>query len=116
MVVQKTIDNLKERPKDEKTAVAGGIAVVVVAVLLFAWGLWFVSNLKRGGEFNTFVGGKQDIFMNDAIRGAQKLLQDNNQPASEQMRELRDASVEVTPVEAPVDTGDAFNIPSDVNQ
>lgn len=47
MVVQKTIDNLKQGPKEDKVAVAGGIAISVVAILLIAWALFFFRNIQR---------------------------------------------------------------------
>lgn len=93
MVVQKTINNLKERPKDEKTAVATGAAVFVVAVLLFFWGLWFVQKAKRGGQFNTYIGTKQESFLAPSVRNAEKALEDTIRPNADLLRELRDASV-----------------------
>ncbi len=52
MVVQKAINNLKEGPKEDKVAVAGGIAVSVVAVLLIAWAIFFFRSIQ-GGTSNT---------------------------------------------------------------
>ncbi len=48
MVVQKTIDNLKDRPHDEKKVVAGGIAVFVVVALLVGWGFLFLRKIQTG--------------------------------------------------------------------
>ncbi len=47
MVVQKTIDNLKDRPKDERQAVAIGTASAVVAVLLVAWAFFFLKGVRE---------------------------------------------------------------------
>lgn len=48
MVVQKTIDNLKDRPHDEKKVVAGGIAVLVVIILFVGWGFLFLRKIQTG--------------------------------------------------------------------
>ena len=45
MAVQKTIDNLKDGPKEDKVAVAGGIAVAVVVVLFAAWAIFFFRGI-----------------------------------------------------------------------
>ncbi len=114
MVVQKTINNLKERPKDEKTAVATGGAVLVVIVLLFGWGLWFVQNIKKGGSFNTYIGDKpQDRFVAPAVRDAEKSLEGTMRSDSDMLRELRDAGVDVpTQFNSTGGEGDPFNTPA----
>ncbi len=113
MVVQKSINNLKERPKDEKTAVATGGAVLVVAILLFGWGLWFVQNIKKGGSFNTYIGDKpQDRFVAPAVREAEKSLETTIRSESDAFRELRDASADI-PTQFNNESGesDPFNTP-----
>ncbi len=95
MVVQKTINNLKDRPKDEKTAVAGGVATLVVILLLIGYGIWFVSNIKRGGDFNTYIESRpQDEFLAPAVRDAERALQNTMRRDSEELRQLRDAAVD----------------------
>lgn len=47
MVVQKTISNLKERPKDERQVVAMGTAGAVVLVLLVGWAFFFLKSLRK---------------------------------------------------------------------
>ncbi len=96
MVVQKSINNLKERPKDEKTAVATGGAAVVVLILLIGWGFWFAHNLKKGGSFNTYIGDKpQDRFVAPAVRDAEKSLEGTMRSNTDILRELRDTSVDI---------------------
>ena len=41
------LDTLREKPKDQKTAIAGGVAITIVAVLLFAWGIWFIRKITN---------------------------------------------------------------------
>jgi len=45
MVLQRTIENLRERPKREREAVAFWIAVAVVAILLLGWCVYFFRSL-----------------------------------------------------------------------
>ena len=42
MVLQRTIENLRERPRHERQAVAFWIALAVVVVLAIGWGTFFV--------------------------------------------------------------------------
>lgn len=48
MVVQKTIDSLKEKPHDEKKVVASGIAIAVVIILFIGWGFLFLRKIQDG--------------------------------------------------------------------
>ena len=113
MVVQKSIDNLKERPKDEKTAVATGGAAIVVLILLIGWGFWFAHNMRQGGSFNTYIGDKpQDKFVAPAVRAAEKSLEGTMRSNTDILRELRDSSVDVpTQFESSGADGDPFNTP-----
>ena len=113
MVVQKTINKLKERPKDEKTVVATSGAVLVVIILLLGWGLWFVQKAKRGGEFDTYISTKQDSFMAPGVRDAEKALQETMRPNAELLRELKDTSVDVPQLQqgGGSDDSNVFTIP-----
>ncbi len=48
MVVQKTIDNLKDRPHEDKKVVASGIAIFVVVILFIGWGFLFLRKIQTG--------------------------------------------------------------------
>jgi hypothetical protein len=41
------LDTLRDKPKDEKTAIAGGVAIFVVAVLLIGWGILFLKKIAN---------------------------------------------------------------------
>ena len=53
--MKETVNKLRERPKDEKTAVAGGVAVFVVAILLLGWGILFLKRIVSEKPINEQV-------------------------------------------------------------
>ena len=50
MATPSAIDNLKTKPKDEKTAVAGGVASLVVILLLVGWVIYFFNKIRSGAQ------------------------------------------------------------------
>ena len=83
MVIQKAVDNLKEKPKDEKKAIAGGIAIMVIAALIFTWGFFFLKKIQSGNaeDVGSFV---PDEFSISSVREVQdellKNFNDLNEP------------------------------------
>ncbi len=75
MVVQKTINNLKEGPKEDKVAVASGVAVSVVVVLLAGWAIYFFHNLSKDSQNINLSAGAQDQFNFTSVQEAQRQLQ-----------------------------------------
>jgi hypothetical protein len=47
MVVGKAVENLKDRPKDERQVVAITGAGAVVLILIVVWAFYFVQSLKK---------------------------------------------------------------------
>ena len=45
------IDNLKQKPREHKTAVAGGVAIGVVALLLVSWAFFFLKKITARPNF-----------------------------------------------------------------
>lgn len=57
MALQQHVDNLKQRPKDERQVVAVGFAGAVVIILIVIWGFYFLKSLRQeqiqtGGQFD----------------------------------------------------------------
>ena len=95
MVLQKAqnaVSNLKDRPKDERKVVAGGIAIAVIAVLFFGWVILFLKKIQTGGQQLEFSSGAQDEFLSDAVRQAQIDLQ-NSFSNIDELNEIRAQAV-----------------------
>ena len=67
MVLLRTIENLRARPKDERRAVAFGVAIMVVALLFFGWAIFFF----RGVSENTDLERINDAY-SQALRQTQE--------------------------------------------
>jgi hypothetical protein len=94
MVVQKSLDSLKGRPHDEKKAVAGGIAIAVVVVLLIAWGFLFLRNIKKGAPASLENGAvPTDQFNMDLIKSAAQQVS-NGYSDTQDLRDVRDTAAE----------------------
>jgi len=53
MVLQKTVDNLKARSKDERKVIAGGVAIAVIAVLFLGWAFLFLKKIQSGNQIES---------------------------------------------------------------
>ena len=55
MVFRQTIEDLRERPHEERTAVAASVAIGVVVILLIGWLIYFFHNLAVMSAANPAV-------------------------------------------------------------
>lgn len=91
MVVQKTINNLKERPEEDKKVIAGGIAIAVVTILLVGWFFLFLKKIQSGEQKLELGGGIPSEFNFTSLEEIQNQLQGYSDTDRE-LREIRDAS------------------------
>ncbi len=89
MVVQKAINNLKEGPKDDKVAVASGIAISVVVVLLAAWAIFFFRGIQKNANQLNLSGGAQDEFNFSSVKEAQEKLKQEYSNTADEFLQLR---------------------------
>ena len=89
MVVQKAINNLKDGPKDDKVAVASGIAIYVVVVLLAAWAIFFFRGIQKNANQLNLSGGAQDEFNFSSVKEAQEKLKQEYSNTADEFLQLR---------------------------
>ena len=95
MAAKNAIDKLKDGPKDDKVAVASGIAVSIVIVLLAAWAIFFFRRIQTGQQQLELGGGAQDAFNFTSVSEAQNQLKDiyNNVNRDQQdLEEIRNSN------------------------
>lgn len=117
MVVQKTLDDIRGRPHEEKKVVAGGIAIGLVVILMIGWGFLFLRKIQRGA-IPTLEGSAVPADQFDAafLRRTQDEIRGLYNDSASQLRELRDnaarSEVQGSGSKAesvPTDTSDYFS-------
>jgi hypothetical protein len=116
MVVQRTIDNLKGRPEDERKAVAGGLAIFVIIMLIIVWGIFFFRNIQngsRGIDFDSAIPdglnftGSQSLEGSAQDTGKSDLIRMRDDAAARKVQD--EQGIYLQEIE---DTGDQFINPS----
>ena len=115
MVLQRALDSAKDRPKDEKKVIAGGIAIFVVVALFFGWAIFFLKKIQSGEQRLEFGGGAQDEFLPESVRQAQQNIMEGFSNL-EELEAIRNESTgrQVEGGGIPLDTGggeDPFGTP-----
>lgn len=91
MAAPSAIDNLKAKPKDEKTAVAGGVASLVVILLLVGWVIYFFNKIRSGTQEVNLDGISNQINL-PSVRDANKNLQTQFGNVQDEYARIRDAA------------------------
>lgn len=92
MALNKAVNNLKQRPEEDKKAIAGGIAIAVVSVLLIAWVFLFLKRIQSGEQKIELGGGIPSEFDFSSLKEAQEQLQKVYYDTTGELRELRDSA------------------------
>lgn len=108
--MKETIDKLKERPKDERTAVAGGVAALVALLLLVGWGFFFLKRIVRGESVPTTWGVQSDIVNSPTLRGATSEFEEQFYNATEELRLLRDQAARIDQYAQPQPKEDVYDL------
>jgi len=88
--MKNAIEDLKGKPKEERTAVAGGIAVMVVALLLVGWGFFFLKKITRGAPVETTWGPQNDVIDFVNLKDAADSFSGAYFDATEELQRIRD--------------------------
>ncbi len=95
MVVQKTLDDLKGKPHDEKVAVASGVAIGVVVILLVGWGFLFLRKIQKGTVPTLETSAvPQDQFDTAFLKDTQNQIKNLYKNSSTQLEEIRDSAAD----------------------
>lgn len=95
MVLQKAVDNLKNRPEDERKAVAGSIAILVVAILFVVWTVHFFKKIRSGDMKIEQIGsGLKEQFDVAPITEAQKQLVESYKNTTDELKAIRDQAAQ----------------------
>ncbi len=95
MVVQKTLNNLKDRSHEDKKAVATGIAISVVVLLIIAWGFLFIRKMQRS-DLSSLQNAAvpSDQFNMNLIRDTERELSNQYDTSGDDLREMRDTAAQ----------------------
>ncbi len=115
MVLQSSIDSLKEKPHDEKKAVASGIAIGVVIILLVGWGFLFLRKIQKGAGTPTLSGTAvpQDQFDAQFLEQTQQQLNEMYQSASQDAQIIRDSAAQ-NQIDGTTRTSESVQVDSNV--
>lgn len=91
--MKQKFDELKERPKEERSAVASSMAVIIMFILFLGWAFVFFNKVSSGEELETTWGPRSDIVDDlDSFDRASDQLSDSYFDATEELRRIRDAA------------------------
>ncbi len=94
MVLDKALDKAKEGTKEDKTAIAGGIAAFVVIILIVSWGFLFLKKMQRGIDTVDLRAGAQDQFNFSSVREAQEAIKESFEYSDHELKAIRDSAVD----------------------
>lgn len=124
MALRKTVDNLKQKPAEDKRVVASGVAIAVVLVLFIGWGFLFLKKLRSGVEVPTISSpssAANNVFDFSSLDEATRQFAESYSETRTQLEQIRDAAARDAAEEAPYDASgttppssgvDSFGLPT----
>lgn len=115
MVTESPLEHLRDKPKEEKSAVAGGIAIAVIVVLVLGWAIMFVRRVQNSSQQLQVSTSTSGDFNPTSAEDAQRQLQGQYQAApsievQSIMQEARTNTQQFVPQPQP------YNTQGDVDQ
>lgn len=115
MAIQQSIDKLKQKPKDDRKAIASSISIAVGTILFIGWLLYFFHQIQSGAVSPSLQAGNE--FSQQAMQQAQDAFQQQQDSPNQDLIQLRDQiqaqqlQTSVQPTAAPqnVTAGNTFN-------
>lgn len=94
--MQSTINSIKEKPHEEKKAVATSIAVGVVVILIVGWGFLFMRKIQKGATTPTLEGAAVPLDQINAafIQDTQREINQTYESNQNQLRDIRDSAAQ----------------------
>jgi hypothetical protein len=107
--MKKAVEDLKEKPKEERVAVAGSIAVMVVVFLLLGWGFIFLKKISRGAPVETPWGPQNDVVDFGNLQEAADSFSNAYFDATDDLKRIRDEAAALQRDQLESERNDAFS-------
>ena len=79
----------KDDVKDDKVAIASGISITVVVILLVCWAIFFFHKIQNGSQQLNLNSGTQGQFNPKSVQEAQQQLQNTYNNSNHDLIEMR---------------------------
>ena len=93
--MKETVQNLKDRPKEDRVAVAGGMAIMVMVLILVVWGYIFLQKLAHGEPIETNWGPREDVVDLSGLKEATEQFNKTYNNTQDELRQIRDTAARV---------------------
>jgi hypothetical protein len=107
--MRKAVEDLKEKPKEERAAVAGSIAVMVVVFLLIGWGFLFLKKITRGAPVETPWGPQNDVVDFGNLQEAADSFSGAYFDATDELKRIRDEAAALQRDQIEAEGNEAFS-------
>lgn len=84
------LNDLQNRPKDQKKVIAGGSAALIGFILFAAWAFFFFHKIVNGEQVDTSWGPQKDIMQFTNVKEAQDSFGKSYNDATSELKAIRD--------------------------